>query len=302
MKQDEYFESQDFRDILKQYERERQAGRRIYMDADDLADIAEYYINNKREKEARRVLADAMLLHPGNPEVMFLRAEMMFDGGKVEEALDAARQILLNHPDHTTTKELYLEILLELQYCNEAVHVANELLNRDAYNAEVWHMLADAQSALGHFDDALESIEYGLSVNPDDHDLWHAKGVALIQQERFEDANVILAEYLEKHPDDDHALYNRAIALTCLERYEEASEMLDLATLASKGRSTEQTQIYLQQAYIEAKLGHRDEALLALDLAKEAKKLCPPKGGRHNEGMEDADYENIKAQILDLLH
>ena len=73
MKQDEYFESKDFRDILTQYERERQAGRRIYMDADDLADIAEYYINNKREKEARRVLADAMLLQsdvlptPGGP-------------------------------------------------------------------------------------------------------------------------------------------------------------------------------------------------------------------------------------------
>ena len=72
--------------------------------------------------------------------------------------------------------------------------------------------------------------------------------------------------------------------------------------MVSKGQSSEQTQIYLQQAYIEAKMGHRNEALLALDLAKETKQLCPPSDGRHGSVIEDADYENIKAQILELLH
>ena len=180
--------------------------------------------------------------------------------------------------------------------------MAEELLDRDAYNAEVWHMLADAQTALYHYDAALESVEYGLSVNPGDDDLLHAKGVALIQLERYKEADEVLAEYLRRHPEDDHALYNRSIALTCLERYEDASALLDHATMVSKGQSSEQTQIYLQQAYIEAKMGHRNEALLALDLAKETKQLCPPSDGRHGSVMEDADYENIKAQILELLH
>ncbi len=302
MKQDDYFESQDFRELLNQYEAAHRGGRRIYMDGDDLADIAEYYINNHRDREADTVLSEGLRMHPDNPELLYLRTEQTFDRGHAEEACQEARRILMMHPDHTPTKELYLEILLDLQYCTEAVHVAEELLDRDAYNAEVWHMLADAQTALYHYDAALESIEYGLSVNPGDDDLLHAKGVALIQLERYKEADEVLAEYLRRHPEDDHALYNRSIALTCLERYEDASALLDHATMVSKGQSSEQTQIYLQQAYIEAKMGHRNEALLALDLAKETKQLCPPSDGRHGSVMEEADYENIKAQILELLH
>jgi hypothetical protein len=38
-----YFDSKEFQQILKQYEESIQQGSSIYMDADDLADIADYY-------------------------------------------------------------------------------------------------------------------------------------------------------------------------------------------------------------------------------------------------------------------
>ena len=39
----EYFESEEFRDILSQYEESVESGYPAYIDADDLADIADYY-------------------------------------------------------------------------------------------------------------------------------------------------------------------------------------------------------------------------------------------------------------------
>ena len=37
----EYFESEDFKEILQEYEESVKSGQPFYMDADDLADIAD---------------------------------------------------------------------------------------------------------------------------------------------------------------------------------------------------------------------------------------------------------------------
>ena len=52
----EYFESKRFQKILKEYEESAKSGQAIYMDADDLADIADYYQLNKRAEEAETAI------------------------------------------------------------------------------------------------------------------------------------------------------------------------------------------------------------------------------------------------------
>lgn len=355
--ENEYFQSQEFRVVLAEYENARKNGSNIYMDADDLTDIAEYYMTENREKDANTAISLAMTLHPestspkvflarqkmfhgeldmadklarsikeqNEPEVLYARAEIMVRKGMVNEAsmhlanaidnwnddpeerchylkdcteifmdyeqwgvaLKWCLMTLKDYPEDLEIKEFYLETLLELEHCTEAIEVANEILDADSYRATVWHMLADAQTHEHEFEAALESIEFGLAVDPEEDTLVHAKGVCLIQLERFAEANVTLREYLEKHPEDDHALYNRAIALTCMENYEGATVLLDKATEVSQGMSSEQTQIYLQQAFVEAKMGHVDQAMQALDMAKQVQ--TPD---------DELEYEALKKEIM----
>ena len=47
-----YFESKGFQEILKQYEESAKSRHTIYIDADDLADIADYYQLQGRTDEA----------------------------------------------------------------------------------------------------------------------------------------------------------------------------------------------------------------------------------------------------------
>lgn len=355
--ENEYFQSQEFRAILSEYETARQSGTSIYMDADDLTDIAEYYMTENRETDANCAISQAMTLHPestspkvflarqkmfhgeldmaeklavsireqNEPEVLYARAEIMIRKGMVNEASDHLSKAIGNwsddpeerchylkdcaeifmdydqwgvalkwcmmalkdYPEDLEVKEFYLETLLELEHCPEAIEVANEILDRDSYRATVWHMLADAQQHGQDYEAALESLEFGLAVDPEGDAMLHAKGVCLIQLERFAEANIILREYLEKHPEDDHALYNRAIALTCMENYEGATVLLDKATEVSQGMSSEQTQIYLQQAFVEAKMGHVDQAMQALDMAKQVQ--TPD---------DELEYEALKKEIM----
>ena len=119
-----YFESDEFQQLLSQYEESAQLGNSIYMDADDLADIADYYQFNDRPEEAERAIGMAMEYNPdavgpllykareaiGNKdfdtareyaehieavdqaEALYLQGEILINEGKLEEADDLFRE------------------------------------------------------------------------------------------------------------------------------------------------------------------------------------------------------------------
>ena len=98
----EYFESEDFKEILRQYEESVKSGERIYMDADDLADIADYYHYQNRNDEAEEAISLAMEYNPEAVGPMlfkarqalekkdFLTAEKYADKVKIFDSLEAA--------------------------------------------------------------------------------------------------------------------------------------------------------------------------------------------------------------------
>ena len=52
MNGDEYFDSEEFRDILSEYEQALRTGMPLFLDTDELCDIADYYQMNDRYEEA----------------------------------------------------------------------------------------------------------------------------------------------------------------------------------------------------------------------------------------------------------
>ena len=62
-----YFDSEEFRTILNQYEESVESEHPIYIDADDLADIADYYQYNGFPEKAK-VAVDLALEY--NPEAV----------------------------------------------------------------------------------------------------------------------------------------------------------------------------------------------------------------------------------------
>ena len=65
-----------FDDILKRYEAARSAGSSIYLEPDDLTDIAEYYMTREREQDADKVIRLALALHPDSVELAPRRREL----------------------------------------------------------------------------------------------------------------------------------------------------------------------------------------------------------------------------------
>ena len=68
----DYFHSKEFRDLLKSYEEQLDKGESIYLDADDFADIADYYLSMDKPNLTMDVLATGLSLHPDDEVLMIV--------------------------------------------------------------------------------------------------------------------------------------------------------------------------------------------------------------------------------------
>lgn len=64
-----YFDTEDFKGLLQSYEEQVERGESPYFDADEFADLADYYLTNDKPVEARTVLDQGIAIH-GNDDVL----------------------------------------------------------------------------------------------------------------------------------------------------------------------------------------------------------------------------------------
>ena len=88
-----YFESEEFKETLARYEAALREGRPISMEAEELTDVAEYYMTKEREEDADRCIRTALEIHPDaiDPQIFVARRELFHDN--IEKARELAAAI-----------------------------------------------------------------------------------------------------------------------------------------------------------------------------------------------------------------
>lgn len=140
-----YFETKRFKRILSTYEQAVEAQRSVYMDADELTDIAEYYAVNQQHDKANQAIALALRLHPGStdPQVFVARQEMMMN--HIDEAFALCDDI----DDQTDREVVFLraELLIRDYREQEAVQLLEDSYygtdDKEAYLADTVALLID---------------------------------------------------------------------------------------------------------------------------------------------------------------
>ncbi len=232
--EEDYFQSEDFLDILRRYTEAMNSGDSPYMDSDELIDVADYYMSKGKYQQAINATELALELHPSAEDPLAMMADIMFESRKWEEAI------------------VWL----------------NKVLDANPFDVQAWLNLSDAHLQMEHFAEALDSAEYALAIQPENKQALIQKAYALSRQERYQEADDVFTLYLSKCPDDELALYHSAFNLCFLERFKEANDRLILAEELSDGLSPEHMNICLQRSYTEARIGNMQEALDALERSK----------------------------------
>ncbi|MBP5776342.1 MAG: tetratricopeptide repeat protein [Prevotella sp.] len=247
-----YFDSKEFQQILRQYEEAIQQGNSIYMDADDLADIADYYQYNGRLDEADRAInlaleynpdavgpllykaREALSLHDfatareyadhiqavDQQEALYLQGEILINEGKVEEADDFFREQM---------REVMLDEQMDYVY-----DVANIFSDYNAYDKAFEWMARSQGDDSDDFKELMARTLFGLGKYKDserifneliDHDpysirYWNALANAQFMNEDYH-AAITSSEYaIAIDPHDAESILSKANSLYSLADYE----------------------------------------------------------------------------------
>ena len=300
MQQDdlEYFNSEDFQEILSKYEESAKSGHPAYMDADDLADIADYYQYNGRLEEAEEAISLAITYNPQavGPmlyrareamtakdfetasdyvgrikvedalEALFLEGEILICEGKVEEANDLYRQYM---------KEEVMDDEL-MDYVYDVAHIFSEYgLHRKALewivrsqgdnSEDFMELMARTLFGLGKYKDCEKIFNELIDQNPFSSKYWNALASTQFMQEDYSSA-ITSSEYaIAIDPNDADSLLSKANSLYNLENFETA-----LSYFQKYSEKMPDDEFgFLHQGTCLINLGRYEEAITTLEKAEE---------------------------------
>lgn len=254
-----YFESPEFKEILQAYEAALSAGSSIYMDAEELTDVAEYYTmvahNDQRAADAIDL---ALQLHPDavdpqiflarqamlqgdskralhlcndiqdqtHREVSFLRAELMVRDGKN----DAARCYLLDCAEQVTEDADYFlfdsaYIFMDYHDYINATRFAEELERMAPNWFKTWELWAEASLGREDNENALECIEKMLDKDPFYINAWNWRTEAYCGLYDYTKAFESTEFALAVDPKNERALELKAWVLMRQENFEQAHRL-----------------------------------------------------------------------------
>ena len=253
---EDYYNSEDFKELLNHYEASMKEGEHPFMDADELVDIADYYNHFGRNDEANDVIEHALQLYPYAtlPNVFMARQALM------DCDYDLARHYSDCIEDHDDPDYHYLqaEILIAEGYIDEAdnyLHNYEKSVDSDEYQdfvkdcanlfidygesqkAYEWMMrspgdntddfkelMAHILFCLENFNDSERLFKELIDNNPYSSKYWKAlAGIQLINED-YSNA-VTSSEYaIAINPTDAEAILIKANALLNLENYDEAEK------------------------------------------------------------------------------
>lgn len=256
-----YFEEPEFKEILEKYEAALAAGQSIYMDADDLTDVAEYYsMVLQDEEKADEAIDLALQLHPDavdpqifkarqslqdgqtekaqlicdtiddqeHREVIFLRAELMITADKVKEATE---YLLQAYERQTEDSDFFIYdaayIFIDYNIYDVALSFAIMLEQIAPQWYKTWQLRADVCLAMGEAEQAKLYINRMLDVDPFSIEAWNWNAEAHSNTSDFNKAIEATDYALAIEPDNERALQLKAYVLLQQGNSQEAHDIYE---------------------------------------------------------------------------
>ena len=295
-----YFESEEFQTILSQYEESVESGHPTYIDADDLADIADYYQYNGFTDKAGEAINLALEYNPEAVGPLLYKAREALVSNDFKTAKDYAErieavdkmeavflkgEILICQGNTEAADAYFIEQMKEVmtdELMDYVYDVANIFSDYDLHDkAFEWmarsqgddsdsfkELMARTLFGLGKYQDSERIFNELIDHNPYSIRYWNALASAQFMREDYS-AAITSSEYaIAIDPKDPESLLSKANCLYNIGNYESA--------LSYFKRFSEQAEDdefgFLYQGTCLINLGRYEEAIRLL---KKALKIAP---------------------------
>ena len=294
---DEYFDSEEFCELLANYESTINTGMPVLMDADELADIADFYQMQGELDKAEEAIALALSLSPGaiapityrihealyngntqqawewleqiveksEPDYIYNRAEILLAEGKVEEADRYLRDEFRQVPP-----EEYQDYVIDVAniysdygYNQKAMEWIVRAHHEDSLDYQ--ELVGRTLFGLGKYKDSEKVFTKLIDKNPFSKRYWNALASAQFMGEDYSSA-IQSSEYaLAIDPEDAEGLVAKANGLFRLNNFEQALDYYE--RYSQKMPNDEYSLLY--QGTCLTNLNRTQEAIVRLEKALE---------------------------------
>lgn len=256
---DDYFDSKEFHELLATYEESVSTRQPVLLDADELADIADYYHMMDKLEEADAAINLALSLSPGSiapltfkinealadndialaeqyfsqitdtddPDYLYDQVEIML----AKEQYDEAETLLRDQIDCVPTDEFEDYVLdvagiyLKYELSDKALEWIK--LAKDVNDPAYKELLGRIFFSLGRYQESEKLYDELIDDNPFSKRYWHGLTTSQLMNEDYANA-VQSSEYaIALDPEDPDGMVFKADGLFELENYEQALEYYD---------------------------------------------------------------------------
>lgn len=253
---DEYFDSEEFREMLAEYEKAVNTGMPVFLDADELAEIADFYQMTEQYDEADAAIDLALGLSPGAIAPLTYKIHEALWNGDTEEARTYLDRIIeTDEPDYVYDKAEILMAEEREEECEAFLRDELRKVPADEYQdyvidvANLWadynypekamawmarakqedtrqfkELMARTLYGLGKYKDSQRLFNELIDTDPFSKYYWNALASAQFMDEDYDSA-IQSSEYaIAIDPKDPDGLIAKANALYHIGNYEEALE------------------------------------------------------------------------------
>jgi tetratricopeptide (TPR) repeat protein len=152
--------------LITNYEEAKAENRQLYLDADQLAGIADWYASERKFEEAQEVITYGLKIHPRNTDLLIEQAYLYLDTQKLQKAKKVADSI--TEEFDSEVKLLKAELLLNGGKLEEAQWLLSTIADADELETiiDVVFLYLD----MGYPDAAKEWLDRGKSRYTEDEE------------------------------------------------------------------------------------------------------------------------------------
>lgn len=253
-------------EIAEQYEAAQADNKPIYLDADDLADLADWYAVRSKYDLAAEVAEYGLKLHPDDTGLLVQQAYLCMDTQKKRKAWEIARKIQENSSE---VKILKANLLLTEGRIDDAEQLLDTIEDKEelANIVEVAYMYID----MGYPEKALEWLSRGLEQYAEEEAFIAATGDCYHAQGLNEKAAYFYNKLIDKNPYSASYWFGLARCYFAQQMFDKTVEACDYAIVADD----EFADAYIIKGHSFFQLGNEEGALECYQKAEKLGAISP---------------------------
>lgn len=242
----------ELHEMAEQYEASRAANQPIYLDAEDLADLTDWYATRSKYELAKDAVEYGLNMHPGNTDLLTQEAYLYIDAGNIQIAQEIVNQISDDYLPEV--KILKANLLMRQGETDEAEDLLDTIEDKEdlANIVEASYMYLDT----GYPEKALEWLSRGQEMYSDEESYIAVTADCYYAQGLVEKASSFYNKLIDKNPYSAPYWFGLARCYFDQQMLDKAIEACDYAIISDE----EFTDAYIMRGHAFFQLGNGESA------------------------------------------